>query len=131
MSSNKSLEKRLAVRNNPSSLGRSQTDQKPCSFITYMCPLLTPYLSAVFLTFLQNPVVAFQMQDNITVGSAISSRFIIHFKQPAPHFHVVNDQLTENTDHLWSKDTKIFGTMTISNCSLIYTPLSQMFGLEI
>lgn len=68
-----------------------------------MCPLLTPYLSAVFLTFLQNPGVAFQMQDNITVGSAISSRFIIHFEQPAPHFHVVNDQLTENTDHLWSR----------------------------
>lgn len=125
------LREKTCCEEQPQQPRKEPGHQISCSFITYMCPLLTPYLSAVFLTFLQNPVVAFQMQDNITVGSAISSRFIIHFKQPAPHFHVVNDQLTENTDHLWSKDTKIFGTMTISNCSLIYTPLSQMFGLEI
>lgn len=43
------------------------------------------------------------MWDNVATGSAISSTFIIHFKQPTLHFHVVNDQLAENTNHLWSK----------------------------
>lgn len=83
------------------------TNKTPCSFTTYACPLLTPSLSAVSLTFLLNPLVAFQMRNNITIGSAISSRFVIHFKQPTPHLHVFNDQLAEDTNHLWSNDIKI------------------------
>jgi len=68
-----------------------------------MHPLLAPHLRAVPLTLLSNPVVAFQMRGDITIGGAVSSSFIIHFKQPTPHFQIANDQLAENTNHLRGK----------------------------
>lgn len=69
------------------------------------------------------------MQDNITEGSAVSSGFVIHFEQPALHFHVVHNQLAESTDQLWSTQPhKELLYCDNVNWSLLSTPCSQTFG---
>lgn len=91
--------------------------QRRCNFVTYTSLALTPHLRAVSLPFLLDPGVAFQVGDNITVGSAISSMLIIHLEEPALHFHVVQDELAESMEQLQSRDTKILRTVTTPKCS--------------
>lgn len=68
-----------------------------------MRPPLLPGLRAVSPVLLLDPRIAFEVGGDITAGSAVPPKVVIHFENPALHFRVVDDQLAQDFKHLRPK----------------------------